>query len=34
MDKSLLTEKKVIKREPIANVKGIKVDAVWYEITN
>jgi len=34
MDKSLVTDKKVIRREQIANVKGTKVDAVWYENTN
>jgi len=34
MDKSLVTENKVIKRKQIANVKGTKVDAVWYENTN
>tara|TARA_B100001057_G_scaffold395559_1_gene405110 strand:+ start:391 stop:543 length:153 start_codon:yes stop_codon:yes gene_type:complete len=33
MDKSLVTENKVIRREPIANVKGVKIDAVWYENT-
>ena len=34
MDKSYITDKKVIRREQIANVKGTKVDAVWYENTN
>ena len=34
MDKSLVTEKKVIRREQIANVKGTKIDAVWYKNTN
>jgi hypothetical protein len=34
MDKSHITDKKVIRREQIANVKGTKVDAVWYENTN
>ena len=33
MDKSLVTDKKVIRREPIANVRGTKIDAVWYENT-
>ena len=31
MDKSLVTEKKVIKRKVINNVNGVKIDAVWYE---
>ena len=31
MDKSLVTEKKVIRREQIANVRGTKVDAIWYD---
>ena len=31
MDKSLVTEKKVIRRELINNVNGVKIDAVWYE---
>ena len=34
MDKSLVTENKVIKRKQIVNVRGTKVDAVWYENTN
>ena len=34
MDKSLVTDKKVIRRKQIANVRGTKVDAVWYENTN
>ena len=34
MNKSLVTDKKVIRREQIANVKGTKIDAVWYENTN
>ena len=33
MDKSLVTEKKVIRRELINNVKGVKIDAVWYKHT-
>ena len=33
MDKSLVTEKKVIRREQIANVRGTKVAAVWCENT-
>jgi len=31
MDKSLVTEKKVIRRELINNVNGVKINAVWYE---
>ena len=31
MDKSLVTEKKVIRRELINNINGVKIDAVWYE---
>ena len=31
MDKSLVTEKKVIRRKLINNVDGVKIDAVWYE---
>ena len=34
MDKSQLTEKKVIRRELINNVKGVKISAVWYDHTN
>tara|TARA_R100001443_G_scaffold20715_1_gene32920 strand:+ start:409 stop:555 length:147 start_codon:yes stop_codon:yes gene_type:complete len=34
MDKSLVTEKKVIKRKQINNINGVKIDAVWYENTN
>ena len=34
MDKSLVTEKKVIKRELINNVKGVKISAIWYDHTN
>jgi hypothetical protein len=34
MDKSLVTEKKVIRRELINNVKGVKISAVWYDHTN
>ena len=34
MDKSLVTEKKVIKRELINNVKGVKISAVWFDHTN
>ena len=34
MDKSLVTEKKVIRRELINNVKGIKISAVWFDHTN
>ena len=33
MDKSIVTEKKVNRREQIANVRGTKVDAVWYDTT-
>ena len=31
MDKSLVTKKKVIKRELINNVNGVKISAIWYE---
>jgi len=31
MDKSLLKDRKVIKRVEIANVKGVKISGVWYE---
>tara|TARA_R100000231_G_C5222736_1_gene134052 strand:+ start:127 stop:264 length:138 start_codon:yes stop_codon:yes gene_type:complete len=31
MDKSLLTEKKVIRRELIKDIKGVKINAIWYE---
>ena len=34
IDKSQLTEKKVIRRELINNVKGVKISAVWYDHTN
>ena len=34
MDKSQLTEKKVIRRELINNVKGVKISAVWFDHTN
>ena len=34
MDKSLVTEQKVIRRELINNVKGVKISAVWYDHTN
>ena len=34
MDKSLVTEKKVIKRKQINNINGVKIDAVRYENTN
>ena len=34
MDKSLVTEKKVIRRELINNVNGGKINAVWFENTN
>ena len=34
MDKSLVTEKKVIRRELINNVKGVKISAVWFDHTN
>ena len=34
MDKSLVTEKKVIRRELINNVNGVKINAVWYKHTN
>ena len=33
MDKSLVTEKKVIKRKLINNVNGVKINAIWYENT-
>ena len=33
MDKSLVTEKKVIRRELTNNVKGVKINAIWYENT-
>ena len=34
MDKSLVTEKKGIRRELINNVKGVKISAVWFDHTN
>ena len=34
MDKSLVTDKKVIRRELINNVKGVKISAVWFDHTN
>ena len=34
MDKSLVTEKKVIKRKLINNINGVKINAIWYENTN
>ena len=34
MDKSLVTEKKVIKRKLINNINGLKINAIWYENTN
>ena len=34
MDKSLVTEKKVIKRKLINNITGVKINAIWYENTN
>jgi len=34
MDKSLVTEKKVIRRELINNINGVKIEAVWYKHTN
>ena len=34
MDKSLVTEKKVIKRNLINNINGVKINAIWYENTN
>ncbi len=34
MDKSLVTEKKVVRRELINNVKGVKISAVWFDHTN
>mgnify|MGYP003113821434 CR=1 FL=1 len=34
MDKSLVTKQVVIKRKPIANINGVKIDAVWYKHTN
>ena len=33
MDKSLVTEKKVIKRKLINNINGVKISAIWYENT-
>ena len=33
MDKSLVTEKKVIKRKLINNINGVKINAIWYENT-
>ena len=34
MDKSLVTDKKVIRRELINNVKGVKISAVLFDHTN
>ena len=34
MDKSLVTEKKVIRKELINNVNGVKINAIWYEKQN
>ena len=34
MDKSLVTETKVIKRKLINNINGVKINAIWYENTN
>ena len=34
MDKSLVTEKKVIKRKLINNINGVKINAIWFENTN
>ena len=31
MDKSLVTDKKVVRRELINNVNGVKISAIWYE---
>ena len=31
MDKSLVTEKKVIRKKLINNVNGVKINAIWYE---
>jgi len=31
MDKSLVTEKKVIRRELINEVNKVKINAIWYE---
>ena len=31
MDKSLVTEKKVIRRELISEVNKVKINAIWYE---
>jgi len=31
MDKSLVTEKKVIKKELINEVNKVKINAIWYE---
>ena len=31
MDKSLVTKKKVIRRELINNANGVKISAIWYE---
>ena len=34
MDKSLVTEKKVIRRELINEVNKVKISAVWFDHTN
>ena len=31
MDKSLVTQQKVIRKELIKDIKGVKVHAVWYD---
>ena len=31
MDKSLVTEKKVIRKKLINSVNGVKINAIWYE---
>jgi len=31
MDKSLVTEKKIIRRELINEVNKVKINAIWYE---
>ena len=30
-DKSQLTEKKILKKELIRDIKGVKIHAVWYD---
>ena len=31
MDKSQLNEKKILKKELIKDIKGVKIHAVWYD---